>query len=1088
MAKSPSPASPLPQLEQNQCVLCEEPMRHCWQFQDDDRGCSLCGKGILTQCVGQGYSNESGAVAGSVRPTPGKDNRLWLYLPPEGEILLCVTWARGIVGRRREMLAPPLDLNLCEAAFAGQLASMSFSWSTLSPGGGQSEKRASVSVARLQPDRLTTLPKGGLGGKLLVATGPLVKDYRAILWPWPALNCAWSERGLADSDGVLQLNQALRVPLEMVVTVKSPVWVIGYVIESPEEGERVELAGLGPAPTPPSHDSVTFPEPILLDPDRPMPFRVAIDTSRWQANKEYRLALTFQLHALPPTRFQYRLKLLQGSRLQFVGGNVRNLPQVQLGQVETIGFALTVRADQGTAGPISIVHWRVQTTPSSKEAGGDWLRVEHPAPGTRLEVKPDEEVSLKLALDTRGLDRDRFDQQALQGDVRLTDSRGREWTCHVQTLAQRPVRMDRAIAFDWGTTNTVAAFCDGREEAISLPLDDAQRDDNPEKFPSDLYFLDLRNPNDPQIEIGHRAENFSRNRPECHVRSLKRTFQFFKHIHVTDEQGIRYTYPVEQLAAIFLHRLVLEAERMSGQEVGELGLTFPTKWPPSVRARLDQVRKDLEKRLQSTHVSVHEPRIDEANAVAIHLLTSSWIEDKKDLREKFYLVAYDFGGGTVDTCVLEVVREHGRADVRTRYIGVGGREDFGGDDATRAVMQMLRKKLTSALEKHEIEINLPGGRKVKARLKEIPLVPYHVSLEGTGADAASRAQRGQANWETLWRIAEAVKSHSAAEEATTGSNVYRRLAEENDKIHCVVLTPGCSPPEEIVTLDKILAGCSEKVIQAISSDLSFPLADAWKEPLEDLHHTVGGREFTVERRVDDTIEELKWQCQRAGVKPSVVVLAGGGSRLELVKKKVLAAFQLASEDYLISNAADAKRRVAYGLANYFDQKLIGDFGEGLARSVDVLHHVLGVCERRDDGKLRPTFAKVLDVGTRIHDNKWHPFEFQAAQLRTGREGRELALFAQLWQEGERLLEIGYFNLESVSEGEPGDESGPVQPLPKGITGRLQGEVRLRGANRIALRVLVNDQRYGLFRLTPKRQGINLEDLLQGPARVAGGRK
>src|SRR5262249_20865111 len=153
------------------------------------------------------------------------------------------------------------------------------------------------------------------------------------------------------------------------------------------------------------------------------------------------------------------------------------------------------------------------------------------------------------------------------------------------------------------------------------------------------------------------------------------------HVHATDEAGRYHTYEVEKLVTLFLRRLVAEAERMGKQEISELGLTFPTKWPPSVRGRFATVGKNLAALLQSTRVTVHEPRIDEANAVAIHLLTSPWIEDKTDLRNTFYLVAYDLGGGTVDTCVLEVERMAG-AEVKTRYIGVGGREDFGGDDAT----------------------------------------------------------------------------------------------------------------------------------------------------------------------------------------------------------------------------------------------------------------------------------------------------------------------------------------------------------------------------------------------------------------------
>src|SRR5207302_1768899 len=108
--------------------------------------------------------------------------------------------------------------------------------------------------------------------------------------------------------------------------------------------------------------------------------------------------------------------------------------------------------------------------------------------------------------------------------------------------------------------------------------------------------------------------------------------------------------------------------------------------------------------------------IDEANAVAINLITSE--HGQEQLPDPFYLVAYDFGGGTVDTSVLEVHLPENAGEMRTRYIGLGGRGDFGGDDVTRAVMSCLHQRIVAALHRRPL-LDTKTGRPL--RLLDLPV-------------------------------------------------------------------------------------------------------------------------------------------------------------------------------------------------------------------------------------------------------------------------------------------------------------------------------------------------------------------------------
>jgi hypothetical protein len=272
------------------------------------------------------------------------------------------------------------------------------------------------------------------------------------------------------------------------------------------------------------------------------------------------------------------------------------------------------------------------------------------------------------------------------------------------------------------------------------------------------------------------------------------------------------------------------------------------------------------------------------------------------------------------------------------------------------------------------------------------------------------------------------------------------------------------------------------------------LEQACAEPIEDIDGANDGAEFNVADRIEDTIEELQYQCWKAGIEPQVIVLAGGGCRLPLIKERMRQAFQLKTEEYLISDPDFSKRRVCYGLANYLYLRTADKFGPGLARSVDVIHHPLGVQRRKGGDVIELEFCTVVPVGARVDaPDVWHRFEFRPARL--PRAGR-LSIYVEIWRNGAKqgvrqqpvggpeawktggkAIEFGFFDLSRPPDVEvPGCRA---EPLPDIGGETCAAEIRLVDPRTVELRVCAGDARYGAYRLIPATTEGDLEMLLQG---------
>jgi hypothetical protein len=738
------------------CAACDRPLTACWRFREDDKHCGLCGEQVLRLVLGHSDA----------------DGRTWLYRRPGKPLYLMMSWEFGCADRKvKTRRRPVIDLAGSSALVQHDELGGEQRFE-LRPGPAIPDKPKWV-AAQLVPrfsgfDQLA-LPPGGVAMWLDVATGCGTERRKAVLLPHadPLLSWQCADPSIHLEDGVWQVYQkgkAVAIPCRLSASVRACVLGLRKQTDQPTSDD-VEVVG--------------FERPVELLPGRPYRFELRVNNQAWAAREPVPFHFVWATtagQAVPP---QGHVAFFEGRRLEVRGVDLRE--QVQLGEVITPTLGLTASEDGPADEPaIEVRGYEVRRDPDR----GDWLRVVYPTreelalrPLTVLPPGADRKPQVvRLEIDTTRLGRAEFDGRPLHGHVEFIDSRMRRWSCALHVTANRPERLDHDVAIDWGTTNTCAAYSLGVGRQAPVPVRFMEGQPSPERFPSDIYFVDVSDPDNPIILTGEHASQQGKVHPECLLRSVKRKFQFRERVTVLDERQRHHTYEVRQVVLLLLHRLISQAEVVQGREMRLFGLTFPTKWSPRVRQLLEGVTRELARQLgqerRPLEVEVLPPLIDEANAVALNLLTA---QHGRKLPERFFLIAYDFGGGTVDTSVLEVSFRGGR--LATRYVGIGGRPDFGGDDVTRAVLMLLRDKLMTALRRRDL---FKGPR-----VLDIPLVADGEPLRDSRREGVVWYQVGRGNWDVLWTVAEFVKKELCNARAPGGAGAPQlagSLMEQGNKI------------------------------------------------------------------------------------------------------------------------------------------------------------------------------------------------------------------------------------------------------------------------------------------------------------------
>lgn len=361
-----------------------------------------------------------------------------------------------------------------------------------------------------------------------------------------------------------------------------------------------------------------------------------------------------------------------------------------------------------------------------------------------------------------------------------------------------------------------------------------------------------------------------------------------------DPQDVR----LSTLVQMFLYGIIRRAEAvLRGYYIAKIVVSYPAKLAPVARRRFEDIVQDLCQQISKdretigqpiTYGTYHKSRetygIDEANAVATgfvleRALAVSPFTTEEELKPSFVVAAFDLGGGSLDTALLRFKCCNPESQLKTfesEYLGIGGQADFGGDNVTVAVFELLLRRLAELVGADDSAIQL---------LKNIP----------TAFQYNWKAGLIRWSYDILWLAAEQLKQWLCDVDAGDDKPLHFRLPDSRSE--SIKRLKGL--------LDRYLAGPASAWIS---------LQDVYNYKITDLrpdHHGRGN--YCVGDRINDSVKELSKFASNHNVNIDYVVLGGGSSRLPLVKQLLRDKANNFDNAHIIFDPRKLKCLVAEGL-------------------------------------------------------------------------------------------------------------------------------------------------------------------------------
>jgi len=236
--------------------------------------------------------------------------------------------------------------------------------------------------------------------------------------------------------------------------------------------------------------------------------------------------------------------------------------------------------------------------------------------------------------------------------------------------------MSTMIGIDLGTTNSVVAIMD-KNGPVIVPNNLGER-----LTPSVVGFTKTG-----EILVGKKARRGAIMNIGRTVFSIKRHMGTGHRVKIDNKE-----YSPQEISAIILQKLKQDAEEYFGEDIRDAVITVPAYFTDAQR----QATKD------AGEIAGFNVRriIDEPTAAAL----AYGLDKEKDQT----LLVYDFGGGTYDVSIIEIISGV------FRVMGINGNTLLGGDDIDNRIVQLLVREFQ---EKNGI--NLSEDPVSMQRLKEV---------------------------------------------------------------------------------------------------------------------------------------------------------------------------------------------------------------------------------------------------------------------------------------------------------------------------------------------------------------------------------
>jgi serine/threonine protein kinase/molecular chaperone DnaK (HSP70) len=222
------------------------------------------------------------------------------------------------------------------------------------------------------------------------------------------------------------------------------------------------------------------------------------------------------------------------------------------------------------------------------------------------------------------------------------------------------------LSIDFGTTNSFCVgYTYGTDHEVELDLYGL----HDKTIPSVIqYYSEYKD-----IIIGRTANIAFRSGEQNAFRSFKRDIGNNKSYRIYPPGGGIRRLQADTLIQDYLKVLREEAQEKLRFTFDKFVFTHPSKFSlPKLQA--------LRKVLQQADFSNYE-LLDEATAGALYFISIK--------KGRYRLLVYDFGGGTIDITYLFVDNDELNSRIDVDVIDVDGMSDFGGDDVTKVVQDII---------------------------------------------------------------------------------------------------------------------------------------------------------------------------------------------------------------------------------------------------------------------------------------------------------------------------------------------------------------------------------------------------------------
>ncbi|HOK56477.1 MAG TPA: molecular chaperone DnaK [bacterium] len=240
---------------------------------------------------------------------------------------------------------------------------------------------------------------------------------------------------------------------------------------------------------------------------------------------------------------------------------------------------------------------------------------------------------------------------------------------------------EKIIGIDLGTSNSSAAIMEG-DKPVIIPSAEGTTIVGGKAFPSYVAFT-----KDGQVLVGEPARRQAAVNPEGTVFAAKRKMGTDFKYHIYGK-----TYTPEQISAFILQKIKKDAENFLGYPIKKAVITVPAYFNDNQR----QATKDA-----GTIAGLEVVRlINEPTAASL-----AYGLDK--LKEELKILVFDFGAGTLDVTIMEMMGGV------FKVLSTSGDTQLGGTDMDNALIEYIVEQF-----KRETGIDLRNDKMAMMRLKE----------------------------------------------------------------------------------------------------------------------------------------------------------------------------------------------------------------------------------------------------------------------------------------------------------------------------------------------------------------------------------